>query len=265
MSRLAEDAATVLEARALEARAVEVLKAASYPIPVPDCSQQKHVRALVQEALREQRRALPREAAELLDAADALYFRMFLGHRGIQWRQALALTRFAPRTTQEERAGIILEGWHRAALRWNPDRGIGFCTYALSWARSALQRCDDRQSTVHLPRKSDVRGGYSFVEVISLDQPIAAGAFSPPDTREAAPNTIDYDIDLLRHREALQRALRQLTARERDILSQRFGLDGGDGVALAEIGETLGLSKERIRQIERGALEKLRSALDSRS
>jgi RNA polymerase nonessential primary-like sigma factor len=63
-------------------------------------------------------------------------------------------------------------------------------------------------------------------------------------------------------RESLQRELQQLladlTSRERDVISMRFGLTDGTAYSLAEIGRALDLSRERVRQIEAKALQKLR-------
>jgi RNA polymerase primary sigma factor len=58
-----------------------------------------------------------------------------------------------------------------------------------------------------------------------------------------------------------RRVLEGLSPREQYVLSQRFGFDGGDGRTLREIGEALRLSRERVRQIESEALEKLRVLL----
>ena len=59
--------------------------------------------------------------------------------------------------------------------------------------------------------------------------------------------------------EQIRRAmLEELDEKERGVISMRFGLDGEDPRTLQEIGEALGLSRERIRQIESKAKEKLR-------
>jgi RNA polymerase primary sigma factor len=59
-------------------------------------------------------------------------------------------------------------------------------------------------------------------------------------------------------REQLQRALDSLTGRERRVLELRYGLDGDADRTLSEIGDELGVTRERIRQIEAKALRKLR-------
>jgi RNA polymerase sigma factor (sigma-70 family) len=58
--------------------------------------------------------------------------------------------------------------------------------------------------------------------------------------------------------EEIEKLLRPLDAREREILRLRYGLDRGDPRTLEEVGDTLNLTRERIRQIERQALSKLR-------
>ena len=55
----------------------------------------------------------------------------------------------------------------------------------------------------------------------------------------------------------LRRALQDLDKKEERVIRLRFGLDGQDPKTLKEIGEMLNLSRERIRQIEAQALEKL--------
>ena len=59
----------------------------------------------------------------------------------------------------------------------------------------------------------------------------------------------------------VREALIQLDDRERHIISNRFGLLGGQELTLEEIGKTLNLSRERVRQLEREAKNKLRAEL----
>jgi RNA polymerase nonessential primary-like sigma factor len=59
----------------------------------------------------------------------------------------------------------------------------------------------------------------------------------------------------------VREALIKLDARERHIISNRFGLLGGEELTLEEIGRTLNLSRERVRQLEREAKDKLKECL----
>jgi RNA polymerase nonessential primary-like sigma factor len=56
----------------------------------------------------------------------------------------------------------------------------------------------------------------------------------------------------------LERLMAELTPQQRQVLALRFGLDNGQPMTLARVGEHLNISRERVRQIEREALSKLR-------
>jgi len=70
--------------------------------------------------------------------------------------------------------------------------------------------------------------------------------------------------DLLRQRADLASALDDLAENERIVLRRRFGLEGDDPETLEVIGRRLTLTRERVRQIERAALRKLRALLAAR-
>jgi RNA polymerase sigma factor (sigma-70 family) len=67
--------------------------------------------------------------------------------------------------------------------------------------------------------------------------------------------------DRLVQRDELERLLSRLDSRERSVVAAHYGLDGANaGATYEQVGQRLGLSKERVRQIEQGALAKLRAA-----
>jgi len=97
---------------------------------------------------------------------------------------------------------------------------------------------------------------------VSLDAPVfndnsaaSAGDFIE-DTRYVQPESYALDIDL---RENIDAMLALLTEREAEILRYRFGLNGYEQLSLKEVGNKFNLTKERIRQIEKKALEQLQS------
>jgi RNA polymerase primary sigma factor len=59
-------------------------------------------------------------------------------------------------------------------------------------------------------------------------------------------------------RQELEKALRTLEVRERSVIGLRYGLDGGEPRTLSDVGAALGITRERVRQIETRALSKLR-------
>jgi len=75
------------------------------------------------------------------------------------------------------------------------------------------------------------------------------------ETEEISPEEVLMQEAL--HRD-LNHLLADLTSRERDVISMRFGMEDGHSYSLAEIGRALDLSRERVRQIEAKALQKLR-------
>jgi RNA polymerase sigma factor (sigma-70 family) len=86
-----------------------------------------------------------------------------------------------------------------------------------------------------------------------VDAEEVAGLLAPPS--DVSPFAL---LSAGEEREAIDAALGTLTERERQVLSRRFGLDDGIAHDLGQIGESLGVTAERIRQIEMKALRKLR-------
>ena len=189
-------------------------------------------------------------------------------------------------------------GLMKGVERFNPRKGAKLSTYAAWWIRQSIMRALANQSkTIRLPvhvvdkvahiRKAEVKLREAFdrdptdQEVadhlgldprrirqyraaarapVSLDAPIATD--EPQQIAEvvADPNAAAPFDRLIREGDAkmVQTFLATLTSRENTILAMRFGLDDGRPKTLEEIGERLGVTRERIRQIQEEALQKMR-------
>jgi len=87
----------------------------------------------------------------------------------------------------------------------------------------------------------------------SLDEMLMDGNTKAPDTEMV-------EADVLKH---VMQLLDRMDTREATVLRMRFGLDGGEQKTLKEIGESLGLTRERVRQIESEALGKLYESMNA--
>ena len=98
----------------------------------------------------------------------------------------------------------------------------------------------------------------SYDDFISPNEDTRLEAFiSDPDSFRHESEIMRAEVDRI-----LNRALKQLPPRERYILERRFGMRDGSELTLEAVSRILKLSKERVRQLEREALLKLRMSLD---
>ena len=94
---------------------------------------------------------------------------------------------------------------------------------------------------------------------LSLDQPYGSGeegqlSETIEDERSRAPIEASQQSQL---KDRIKKLLKQLSYREREVLKLRYGLDDGNMYTLEEVGQMFKVSRERIRQVEVGALQKL--------
>lgn len=195
-------------------------------------------------------------------------------------------------------------GLMTAVDRFDPSKGAKLSTYAAWWIRQSIKRALSNQSKtirlpVHLGEKiakvrrvalhmSEELGREPTDDELSEEIGIASGKVSQLKAASIHPASLDAPIsdddltefgesvedeeartpfELLRDKDLhgeVDGLLKGLNTREKKIISQRFGFDGGARKTLEEIGKKLGVSRERIRQLENVALSKLRRMLSQK-
>ena len=194
---------------------------------------------------------------------------------------------------QEGNFGLI-----RAVQLFNWRHGCKFSTYATNWIRQAIQRAIAEQGVIRMPshivdylkkirdaqREEKKRTGRELnvyqlaertgIEVKAVELALQAAtptssllqAFNEgddgnlvdvlPDVKSPRPERM---ADIAQLRETFAKVLKTLTPRERRIIELRFGFINGYEYTLEEIGRIMHITRERVRQIESKAMDKLQS------
>ena len=195
-------------------------------------------------------------------------------------------------------------GLTKAVERFDPAKGAKLSTYAMWWIKQSIKRAlADQSKTIRLPvhlgeklakmrrvasQMSDGLGREPTDDELGEELGIASERVAQLKGVGIRPASLDAPVgdddstefgetigdeeaqtpfELLRDenlRNEMDGLLDVLDAREKKIISERFGLDGGKPKTLENVAKTFGITRERIRQLQNVALSKLRRALAKR-
>ncbi len=184
--------------------------------------------------------------------------------------------RFQPRGMSRSdlfQEGIV--GLQKAVFRYDARRGFRFSTYATYWIRQAIRKSlIDKSRMIRVPQavqeqlrkeKSSLDAAeISRVRRVMADPVTLSSADSDErddhrvEVADTGPSELAQVLRAGRITRTVKEALKQLNSREREIVERRFGLEGHRRQTLEEIGKHLKLSRERVRQIQRNTLLRLR-------
>lgn len=146
-------------------------------------------------------------------------------------------------------------GLMKAYYKFDPKKDVKFISYSVHWIRQSIMEALQKRNSID---SEDLPLDYEKQED-GVDEDYIEADNTPNLITRFVDNDRDSEAERVKkQKQALEMLFSSLNEREREIITRYFGISH-DGETLEEIGKTLNLTKERVRQIKEDGLKKLRS------
>lgn len=152
----------------------------------------------------------------------------------------------------EDLVSIGTIGLMKAVKTFDPDKNIKLATYA--------SRCIENEILMYLRKSSNSKTEMSFDEPLSVDWD--GNELTLRDVLGSEPDEISQEIEYEDEKRLLMKVVSNLSAKERHIMSMRFGLDGEQVHTQKQLADLMGISQSYISRLEKRILTKIRDEMN---
>lgn len=147
-------------------------------------------------------------------------------------------------------------GLIKAIEKFDESNDVKFISYAVWWIRhSMLDAIQKRKLTESVELESGVSNDNVFAAKLADDEDDEVDGYNPSPFEDE----VDTRDKMNKQNALINKMFSSLNQREMKVISHYFGIDGNKKMNLIEIGEELGITSERVRQIKGSAIKKMRS------
>lgn len=152
-------------------------------------------------------------------------------------------------------------GLHEASVRFKPEKGYRFISYAVWWIKQKMTEYAAKDDVVRQPGNQKAKG-IAHAGYVRMDlEGVRDGEFIPslhnrlPDSSATTP---EEKFMHLSDCEMIERVFAKMSPRDVDVVKLYYGFDGAEPMTLEEIGKIHGITRERVRQIRNRAMGEIK-------
>ena len=154
----------------------------------------------------------------------------------------------------EDLVSIGTVGLIKAVNTFRSDKNIKLATYA--------SRCIENEILMYIRKRGNAKNDISIDEPLNTDWD--GNELLLSDVLGSEEDGVSYELEKSEEREVIRRALEVLSKREREIISLRYGFEGGRELTQKEVADKLGISQSYISRLEKKIISRLRDEIETK-